>query len=51
MLAGADRVILGRQAEGVIAHRMDHDVPAAPAEMRDRVADRVDLEMADVGLA
>ena len=50
-LAGLDRVVLGRQAEGVVAHRVDHLEAVAAAEVGDRVADRVALEMADVGLA
>ena len=50
-LAGFDRVVLGRQAEGVVAHRVDHLEAVAAAEVGDRVADRVALEVADVGLA
>ncbi len=46
-----DRVVLGGQAEGVIAHRVQHAVAGAPVEVRYRVADGVFLEMADVGLA
>ena len=51
VLSGADRVVLGRQAEGVVAHRMQHAHSLAAAEVRDRVADRVVLQVADVGLA
>jgi hypothetical protein len=51
MLAGLDRVVLGRQAEGVVAHRVDHLEAVATAEVGDRVADRVALEVADVGVA
>ncbi len=50
-LAGFDRVVLRRQAEGVVAHRVDHLEAVAAAEVGDRVADRVALEMADVGFA
>ncbi len=49
-LAGLDRVVLGGQAEGVVAHRVDHLEAVAAAEVGDRVADRVALEVADVGL-
>ena len=49
--AGLDRVVLGRQAERVVAHRMQDAAAAAPAEVRDGVADRVALEVADVRLA
>ena len=51
MLAGADRVVLGRQPEGVIADRMHDAVALAAPEVRDRVADRVVLQMPEVGLA
>ena len=51
MLAGADRVVLGGQAEGVVAHRVQHAVALAAVEVRDRVADRVVLQMPDVRLA
>ena len=50
-LPGLDRVVLGRQAERVVAHRVDHLVAVAAAEVGDRVADRVALEVPDVGLA
>ena len=51
VLAGADRVVLGREAEGVVAHRVDDLEAVAAPEVRDRVADRVALQVADVGLA
>src|SRR5690349_17092824 len=51
MDAGLDRVVFGRQAEGVVAHRVDDLVARAPAEVRDGVADRVVLEVADVRFA
>ena len=47
---GLDRVVLGRQAEGVVAHRVDHLKAVAAAEMGDRVADRVVLQVPDVRL-
>ena len=48
-LAGFDRVVLRREAEGVVAHRV-HDLEAvAAAEVGDRVADRVALEVPYVG--
>ena len=51
MHAGANRVVLGRQPEGVVAHRVQ-DLAADPAAVvSDRVADRVVLEVADVRLA
>src|ERR671918_1083084 len=50
VLPGLDRVVLGREAEGVVAHRVD-DVEAAPApEVGDRVTDRIGLQMANVRL-
>ncbi len=51
VLAGLDRVVLGRQAERVIAHRVQHFHPVAAPEVRDRVTDRVVLQMPHVGLA
>ena len=51
VLAGADRVVLGRQPEGVVAHRVQHAHALAAAEVRDGVADRVVLQVADVRLA
>ena len=50
VLAAADRVVLGRQAEGVVADRVQHAAPDAALEVRDRVADRVVLQMPHVGL-
>ncbi len=50
-LAGLDRVVLRGQAEGVVAHRVDHLEAVAATEVGDRVADRVALEVTDVGLA
>ncbi len=49
--AGLDRVVLGGQPERVIAHRVQHARAEAAVEMRDRVADRVALQVADVRLA
>ncbi len=51
VLAGLDRVVLGGQAERVVAHRVQHPAAGAAVEVRDRVADRVDLQVADVRLA
>ena len=51
MLAGADRVVLGGQAERVVAHRVQDAAAGAAMEVRDGVADRVDLQVADVRLA
>ena len=51
VLAGADRVVLGRQAEGVVAHGVQHAHAVAAAEVGDRVADRVVLQVPDVRLA
>ena len=51
MLAGLDRVVLGRQPEGVIAHRVHDAVAAAAPEVGDGVAHRVGLQVADVRLA
>ena len=51
MLAGLDRVVLGREAERVVAHRMDDPKAVAPLVVGDCVAYRVDLEVADVRLA
>ena len=51
MLAGLDRVVLGRQAERVVAHRMQHPHAVAAAVVGERVAHRVVLQVADVGLA
>ena len=49
--AGLDRVVLRGQAERVIAHRVQHAPADPPVEVRDRVAERVVLQMADVRLA
>ena len=49
--AGPDRVVLGGQAERVVAHRVQDPLADASVKVRDRVAQRVVLEMADVGLA
>ena len=51
VLAGADRGVLGREPERVVAHRVDHLVAVAAPEVGDRVAERVVLQMADVRLA
>src|SRR6202042_3635067 len=51
MDSGLDRVVLGGQAEGVIAHRVQHPMAGAPVEVRYRIAYRVFLEMADMRLA
>jgi hypothetical protein len=46
--AFADRRVLGGEAEGVEADRMQHLVALAAAEARDDVPDRVDEDVADV---
>ena len=51
VLARLDRVVLGRQAEGVVTHRMHDAKAAAAAEVGDRVADRIGLQVPDVRLA
>ena len=51
MLAGPDRVVLGGQPEGVVAHRLQDPVAVAAPVVGDRVADGVDLEVADVRLS
>ena len=51
VLAGLDRVVLGRQPERVVAHRVQHAVAVPAPEVGDRVAHRVRLQMADVRLA
>ena len=51
VLAGLDRVVLGRQAEGVVAHRVQHARARAAVEVRDRVAHRVVLQVPHVRLA
>ena len=50
-LAGLDRVVLGRQPEGVVAHRVHDPIAATAPEVGDCVAHRVGLQVADVGLA
>ncbi len=49
VLAGGDRVVLGGEPEGVVAHRVDHVEAAAAAEVGDGVANRVALQVPDVG--
>ena len=49
--AGADRVVLGGQAERVVAHRLQDAPAGAAVEVGDGVADGVDLQVADVRLA
>ena len=51
VLAGLDRVVLGRQAEGVVAHRVQHLHAVAAPVVGEHVAHRVVLEVAHVGLA
>ena len=51
VLAGLDRVVLGRQAERVVAHRVQDPHAVAAAEVGDRVADGVVLQVPHVGLA
>ena len=51
VLAGLDRMVLGRQAECVVADRVQHLSPRAAVEVRDRVADRVVLQVPHVRLA
>ena len=51
VLAGLDRVVLGREAERVVAHRVQHAAARAAVEVGDGVADRVVLQVAHVGLA
>ena len=43
-----DRVVLGRQAEGVPAHRVEDAQAVAAPEAHDDVADRVDEQVAEV---
>ena len=50
-LAGADGGVLGRQAEGVVAHRVEDRAAHAPAVVRHHVAHRVVLDVAHVDLA
>ncbi len=49
--AGIDRVVLGGQAERVVAHRVQHALTDAAAEVRDRVPEGVVLQVTDVRLA
>ena len=51
VLARLDRVVLGRQAEGVVAHRVQDAAAVAAMEVGDRVADGVVLQVPHVGLA
>src|SRR5262249_8395160 len=51
VLAGLDRVVLGRQPERVVAHRVKDSAAGAAMEVGDGVADGIDLEVADVRLA
>jgi len=46
-----EAIAAGVEAERVVAHRMDDPKAVAPLVVGDCVADRVDLEVADVGLA
>ena len=48
--ARADRVVLGRQPERVVAHRVQHPCAATAAVVGDGVPQRVALQVADVGL-
>ena len=47
----ADGGVLGRQAEGVVAHRAQHAEAHAPADVREDVAERVVLDVPHVELA
>ncbi len=49
--AGLDRVVLGGQAERVVAHRVQHALAAPAVEVRDGIADRVVLQVPHVRLA
>ena len=51
VLAGLDRVVLRRQAERVVAHRVQHAHAVAAPEVRHGVADAVVLQVPHVGLA
>ncbi len=51
VLTGPDRMILGGQTERVVPHGLKHAEAVAAPVVSDRIADRVDLEVADVGLA
>ena len=50
VLAGLDRVVLRRQAERVVAHRVQDAAAGAALEVGDRVADRIVLQVPDVRL-
>ena len=47
----ADGGVLGRETEGVVAHRPQDAVPHAPPHVREHVAERVVLHVAHVELA
>ena len=51
MDASLDRVVLSRQTERVVAHRVQHALAATAAEVRDRVADGVVLQVTYVRLS
>ena len=48
MLASLDRVLLGRQAEGVPSHRVEDIVPLEAAVAGEDIGGRVSLDMADM---
>ena len=49
--ARLDRVVLSGQTERVVAHRVQHSPSDAAVEVRDRVPERVVLQMPDVRFA
>ena len=49
--AFADRRVLGRQAERVVAHRVQHSEPVPAALVTERIADRVVLDVPHVQVA
>src|SRR5437764_8062476 len=51
MNPSADGVVLGREPERVVTHRMQDALADPAAEVRDRVAERVVLQVPDVRLA
>ena len=51
LLSRLDRVVLGGEAEGVVAHRVEDVFAPAPVEVRHRVPDGVVLQVPDVRLA
>jgi hypothetical protein len=51
VLTGLDRVVLRRQPEGVVAHRLQDPPARAPVEVGHGISDGVDLQVADVRLA